>query len=301
MTKIIPVLILLSFAISAESIEPKNDWYNIDGHQLIKDSHSAKLGTKSFYLASYTYLPKNKPIATVVTVHGYLVNCHYLLPIHEYLLKNNYKVVCVEMPGLGQSSGPRALIENFDVYQDFINELPKISPDPDYLIVHSTGAVGVLENLFEKKSMPYKHIFLIGPLVRNQKYVFTNWAYWIGKHFLTGISRDPKSAKYKSEKLNALHRADPYWINETPVAWIGKLIDWNKKIEKMQGQSNAKNITIFYGSEDRVVDTPYNSKFLKKKLPKADHQILKGASHYPFWDPNISQSLFKELEIKLKR
>ena len=300
MSHLIFVLLLLTLSPFAYSIKSNSDWYNIDGHQVFSNSHLVNLGSKSFYLASYTYLPAKKPKATFITVHGYLVNCHYLKPIHEYLVKKEYKVVCIEMPGLGSSTGERAVVESFEIYQEYINLLPAIEPNPDYLLVHSTGAVGVLENLFEKKPMPYKHIFLVAPLVRSQSYGFIKFAHRFAKYFVDGFSRDPKDANYKSEELNQLHHQDPYWVDRTPVSWIGHLIKWNNKLETEKSTAQNSNVSIFYGGDDGVVDTPYNSNYLKTRLPKAKHYTLKGASHYPFWDPKISNEFFTLMSETLK-
>lgn len=297
------ILILINILISASCFSSDIDpelWYQIDDFPMKKNSTEFILTGKKYEIASYTYLPLSSEKASVTTVHGYLVNCAYLAPIHRMLLESGYKVTCIEMAGLGQSEGERAQIDSFETYQEFISQLPKAAPDSQYLITHSTGAVGVFESLFSKKDLPYKQIILTTPLVRIRKYQFTKIIYYLGKYFIEGVSRDPKSANYKSEKLNELHRNDPFWISETPVNWVGNLIEWNNKIEKNEIIAPNSNITILYGGSDQVVDTKYNNNFLEKRIPNATHILLEGGSHYPFWDPDLKEQYKKIILSKLQ-
>ncbi|MAZ47987.1 MAG: hypothetical protein CME65_05455 [Halobacteriovoraceae bacterium] len=293
------ILILINILISTSTFSTEinpEQWYQIDDFPMKKNSTEFILTGRKYQIASYTYLPLNAEKASVTTVHGYLVNCAYLAPIHRFLLESGYKVTCIEMAGLGQSEGERAKIASFKTYQEFISQLPKAAPDSKFLITHSTGAVGVFDSLFSKKKLPYKHIILTTPLVRIRKYQFTKIIYYLGRYFIDGVTRDPKSADYKSEKLNELHRKDPFWISETPVSWVGNLIEWNNELEKNEMTAPQSNITIIYGGSDQVVDTEYNKNFLEKRIPNASHILLEGGSHYPFWDPDL-QKKFKQIVL----
>lgn len=298
MFKILILILINIISVGACLSNDKEKWYSIEGHKLTQKKTPLELVGKSFNIASYTYEPQSEPIASVTTVHGYLVNCHYLKPIHEVLLQNGYQVTCIEMPGLGQSDGKRADVPSFKTYKDFISKLKLIAPNSKYLVAHSTAAVGIFDHVFSNEALGYSHILLVAPLVRNYNFYFSKTAYYLGRYFMDGVSRDPSSAKYKNEALNIIHRKDPHWVSEIPVTWVGKYLDWNSEIEKTTKTYPTKNMTIVYGGDDKVVDTDFNSSFLKERLPNASHITYQGASHYPFWDTEVKDD-FNQLMLKV--
>lgn len=286
------LLLLLSFNLYA------TDWYQIKQAPMLHKKHTIDMNGKSQVVASYTYLVDSKA-PTVTTVHGYLVNCHYLQSIHEFLTTNGFNVTCFELPGLGQSGGRKAFIEDFKDYRFFMNSLKKLSPNSNYLIVHSTGAVGLLDELFAGNTLPYKHTIMITPLVRNYKYWWTKVGHNIGRFIINGVSRNQEK-EFESKELEWLHRNDPFFPKKTPLNWVGKLIKWNKKIENENPINNFLDLTFIYGSEDKIVDTPYNKSFLEKRLPKAQHIVIDGGTHYPFYDPKVKDKVLNLILTKLK-
>lgn len=276
------------------------NWYEVSGITPEFAQSEFKINKKTIKIASYRYIKnKNrKPSKTIITVHGYLVNCHYLLPIHEYLIERNYEIYCVELPGLGQSEGPRAQIADFKNYQEFINQLPLIT-SADYLLVHSTGAVGVIDNIIDDIKMPYEKIIMVTPLVRNYHYYLSKFAFYLGRFFIDSVPRTQKKS-YPNKILNSIHAKDPYWINATPVSWVDKLIKWNSRLEKNNDVSNNDKLRVFYSENDTVVETNYNQSYLEKLLPKSKHHLLTSGTHYPFFDPEVSREFFKYLDQYLE-
>lgn len=291
-----PYLLIFCFS----NLVSAQNWYEVSGINPEFKQTEFRIGKKKLSIASYHYL-KNKntpPKKTIITVHGYLVNCHYLLPIHEYLLERDFEIFCVELPGLGQSEGPRAQIADFKNYQEFINQLPLIS-SANYLLVHSTGAVGVIENIIDDIKMPYEKVFMITPLVRNYHYTLSKFAFYLGKTFIDSVPRT-QAKTYPNKILNSIHANDPYWINATPVSWVDKLIKWNNRLEKKSLVSANDKFRVFYSENDTVVETSYNQVFLEKLIPKSKHHLLTSGTHYPFFDPEVSKEFFKYLDQYLK-
>ena len=289
---------ILLFLFSILSLQVKA-WYELDQIKPQVAKHPITLNGKKIDIASYTYsYHKSAPLVT--TVHGYLVNCHYLLPIHQFLYQNGFNIICFELPGLGQSGGARARISNFKDYQVFMNAIKEIAPDSPYLITHSTGAVGHLQNLFENKTLPYRHTIMITPLVRNYRYWWTKWAYAIGRFFISSVSRDQKRI-FPSDQLTWMHQNDPFFYPKTPLSWVGQLIKWNTAIEKKSQINEISNLTLLYAGEDQVVDSVYNEAFLKVKLPKAEHLLYPEGSHYLFYQTGIKEKVFDLIKSRFQR
>lgn len=277
------LLLLLSFNTFAS-------FYHVKGAHKYK-----KLLIKSKYKVAIHYwkTANHLPSKLIFFVHGYGDNCAYVKPMHRWFIKNNFDVLCMELPGHGESSGNRADIKSFQDYgktlKDVLASINLRNYNKTYFIGHSTGNVGVTQLLMEDESLPFDKVIMVAPLIRSYKWNLSIKTY---KAFGKYLEHIPRRNMYKNTpEYIQLKKLDPAPITKLPTNWFGELIKWNDSLSKTS-PVNAEVFSIF-GMEDKVIDWNFNSSFYAQLFPNGHVKLIEDAGHvFHYEKKEIKKSFF---------
>ncbi|MBO0366972.1 alpha/beta hydrolase [Pseudomonas shirazensis] len=228
-----------------------------------------------FELVGQAWLPP-QPVATLFVLHGYYDHMGLYRHVIEWALSKAFAVVSCDLPGHGLSSGERASISDFGLYQQTLVALFGQArelelPRPWHLCGQSTGgAIAVDHVLHAGEHSPVDgELILLAPLVRPRAWHWSKLSYRLLRHFVNGIQRQFSENSNDPAFLPFL-QADPLQPRRLPTAWVGALMSWVKRIEA--APPSTRRPLIVQGEADGTVDWRYNLKVLKAKF--ADPQIL---------------------------
>ncbi|MGE1083237.1 alpha/beta hydrolase [Pseudomonas shirazensis] len=228
-----------------------------------------------FELVGQAWLPP-QPVATLFVLHGYYDHMGLYRHVIEWALSKAFAVVSCDLPGHGLSSGERASISDFGLYQQTLVALFGQArelelPRPWHLCGQSTGgAIAVDHVLHAGEHSPVDgELILLAPLVRPRAWHWSKLSYRLLRHFVNGIQRQFSENSNDPAFLPFL-QADPLQPRRLPTAWVGALMRWVKRIEA--APPSTRRPLIVQGEADGTVDWRYNLKVLKAKF--ADPQIL---------------------------
>lgn len=228
-----------------------------------------------FELVGQAWLPP-QPVATLFVLHGYYDHMGLYRHVIEWALSKGFAVVSCDLPGHGLSSGERASISDFGLYQQTLVALFGQArelelPRPWHLCGQSTGgAIAVDHVLHAGEHSPVDgELILLAPLVRPRAWHWSKLSYRLLRPFVNGIQRQFSENSNDPAFLPFL-QADPLQPRRLPTAWVGALMSWVKRIEA--APPSTRRPLIVQGEADGTVDWRYNLKVLKAKF--ADPQIL---------------------------
>lgn len=228
-----------------------------------------------FELVGQAWLPP-QPVATLFVLHGYYDHMGLYRHVIEWALSMSFAVVSCDLPGHGLSSGERASISDFGLYQQTLVALFGQArelelPRPWHLCGQSTGgAIAVDHVLHAGEHSPVDgQLILLAPLVRPRAWHWSKLSYRLLRHFVNGIQRQFSENSNDPAFLPFL-QADPLQPRRLPTAWVGALMSWVKRIEA--APPSTRRPLIVQGEADGTVDWRYNLKVLNAKF--ADPQIL---------------------------
>lgn len=284
-------LILLSVYGNAYSQISHYALSEITSYQL---SHRVIKGkTKQFKIANHFY--KNKNTKLYVSVHGYLESCGYIKHINSFLIKNNYDVLCIDLPGLGESSGSRAQIDDFETYGHVLDQVDFTTLRTGYseinFIGHSTGALTYLNYRRRSKESPFNKVILLAPLIRSRVWYPSVFGHFFAKYFIDTLKRKPK----KSVIFNQIKKSDPNYFGYMSLSWFGKLIEWNDLIKEKDMKFKSDKIFALFGEKDEVIDTDYNRKYYGEHFKMVSKTIKNAHHHIDHDELSIRQEFYQTL------
>ncbi len=243
-------------------------------------SKAAKHSDVKIKVKGYTthlYYYQNQSNHLIITAHGYLDNCSYMNYLHRPLWKNGHSLLCIDLPGHGQSTGARADINSFDTYGKILKEIPRDilnHYDKISFIAHSTGAVLLHEYLRTAGDIDFYKIVLLAPLVRSKL-----WHLSVAGNYLLGSFIETLERKnLKNKKFKKFTSQDKFLITHMRTHWFGELKAWNDRLEQ-KPKKHYQDMTVYFPSEDEVIDLDYNLSFYKKYFPNAQIKMLPAATH----------------------
>ena len=125
-----------------------------------------------FDLVGQAWLP-DQPTATLFLLHGYYDHMGLYRHVIEWALKQGFAVISCDLPGHGLSSGERASISDFAVYQQVLDALFEQArllqlPRLWHLCGQSTGGAIAVDHLLHQgaRSPINGQVILLAPLVR---------------------------------------------------------------------------------------------------------------------------------------
>lgn len=243
------------------------------------------------------HLWSNNQKNLILMVHGYSDNCGYVKPLLRWFLKQNYDVLCLELPGHGNSSGKRGDISSIEVYQDLYHKIfPQVFSLNYHSIIfygHSTGNIGMIEYLLKNNEHRFDKIIMATPLIRSFLWKLSRFGHGLSRRFL---KRLPKRVFFtKNPEYKKLKKLDPYPFKTVPNNWYNELIKWNDKLMTDSRTSQQKIYSIF-ATKDTVIDYEFNKDFILKRFPKAQLTLIEGSDHnLHYQNKEITQVFYKKL------
>ncbi|QXI43552.1 alpha/beta hydrolase [Pseudomonas wayambapalatensis] len=259
------------------------DYQRFYGLDLPAQSWLGAFSVAGFDLVGQVWLP-DAPVATLFLLHGYYDHMGLYRHVIGWALQQGFAVIGCDLPGHGLSSGERASIADFAVYQQVLDALFEQArrldlPRPWHLCGQSTGGAIVVDHLLHcgEQSPADGQVILLAPLVRPRAWHWSKLSYRVLRHFVDGIERR-FSANTNDPAFLAFLEADPLQPRRLPTAWVGALMAWIKRIEA--APHSRRRPLIVQGEADGTVDWPYNLRVLKEKFDEPQILLLPEARHH---------------------
>jgi alpha-beta hydrolase superfamily lysophospholipase len=225
-----------------------------------------------------------KPVATLVLVHGFYDHMGLYRHVIEWALELGYAVISCDLPGHGLSSGTRASITDFAEYQVvlerlFVEAKALDLPQPWHLCGQSTGGAIVIDHLLNhgEQSPIQGQSILLAPLVRPRGWTWSKVSYYLLRAFVKGIDRR-FSENTNVPTFMPFLIADPLQPRRLPTAWVGALAKWIERIES--APRSPRSPLIVQGESDMTVDWSHNLAVLKDKFDHPQIFMLHEARHH---------------------
>jgi alpha-beta hydrolase superfamily lysophospholipase len=225
-----------------------------------------------------------KPVATLVLVHGFYDHMGLYRHVIEWALELGYAVISCDLPGHGLSSGTRASITDFAEYQVVLDRLFVEAnalglPQPWHLCGQSTGGAIVIDHLLNHgdQSPIQGQSILLAPLVRPRGWTWSKVSYYLLRAFVKGIDRR-FSENTNVPTFMPFLMADPLQPRRLPTAWVGALAKWIERIES--APCSPRSPLIVQGESDMTVDWNHNLAVLKDKFDHPQIFMLHEARHH---------------------
>ncbi|MDD1966334.1 alpha/beta hydrolase [Pseudomonas putida] len=225
-----------------------------------------------------------KPVATLVLVHGFYDHMGLYRHVIEWALELGYAVISCDLPGHGLSSGTRASITDFAEYQVvlerlFVEAKALDLPQPWHLCGQSTGGAIVIDHLLNHgdQSPIQGQSILLAPLVRPRGWTWSKVSYYLLRAFVKGIDRR-FSENTNVPTFMPFLIADPLQPRRLPTAWVGALAKWIERIES--APRSPRSPLIVQGESDMTVDWNHNLAVLKDKFDHPQIFMLHEARHH---------------------
>jgi len=220
----------------------------------------------------------------ILFVHGYLTNTGIHARILRMLTLAGYRVLSLDLPGHGLSSGDAYNVRDFSEYGNAVEAAVRAGRDsgfftgkPIVAIGHSTGCSAIIEYATTRKSAFRDHI-LLAPLVRSAMWDLSQFGTavlgWAIQRIPAARGRGSHDQAYK-----AFIKTDTAYEPITiPLAWVRSLARWNVEV-KSRFRPDVKFLVI-QGDSDVVVDFKYGLPVLQSHfttdlvmIPGADHEL----------------------------
>lgn len=279
------------------------DYQRFYGLDLTVHSWLGGFSVAGFDLVGQVWLPQ-EPVATLFLLHGYYDHMGLYRHVIAWALQQGFAVIGCDLPGHGLSSGERASIADFAIYQQVLDALFEQArrldlPRPWHLCGQSTGGAIVVDHLLHcgEQSPADGQVILLAPLVRPRAWHWSKLSYRVLRHFVDGIERR-FSANTNDPAFLAFLEADPLQPRRLPTAWVGALMAWIKRIEA--APHSRRRPLIVQGEADGTVDWPYNLRVLKEKFAEPQILLLPEARHHLANElPDIRRRYFTFLDQRL--
>jgi len=248
------------------------------------------------------HLWSNQNTKLIFMVHGYVDNCGQIKPLERWFIKEGFDVLCLELPGHGNSSGKRADIASIEVYAHLYREiLPQVFAlkyDSISFYGHSTGNLGMIDYLLDQREHQFDKIIMATPLIRSYLWDLSRFGYKLSYWFLKKYPRRPffiRDPEYKE-----LKKLDPHPISTVPAHWFYQLMVWNEALLKDTRTSEGP-VHVIFAAEDTVIDFEFNKKFIEERFPNSTISVINDSDHLlHFQKDGVKKKFYEILKRTLK-
>ena len=226
-------------------------------------------------------------------VHGYVDNCGQIKPLERWFLQEGFDVLCLELPGHGNSSGKRADIAEIGVYAEIYRDIfPKVFQlkyDSVSFYGHSTGNIGMIEYLLDGREHRFDKIIMATPLIRSYLWGLSRFGYNLSYWFLKSYPRRPffiQDPEYKK-----LKKLDPKPIRTVPAHWFYELMVWNEGLLRDERLSDEA-VHVIFADADTVIDFEFNKKFIEERFSKSTISVISDSDHLLHYQKDVVKKKF---------
>jgi alpha-beta hydrolase superfamily lysophospholipase len=243
---------------SAESDELKKyqSFYGMDFRQDIEglEQRIGWIRNDDYHIVLQTFQPPAAS-ATVFLFHGYFDHAGLYSHLIRHLLAQRYTVVIYDQPGHGLSSGPRAVIDSFQQYQNVLKGCLAMCegalPKPFHAIGQSTGGAVLIDRLLNEEADTFDKVVLLAPLIRPRGWTQVRLLHFVLSPFKTFMKRSFSRNSDDSQFLEFLKKRDPLQSKWLSVTWVGALKKWIPGIESAPKRS--RKLLVIQGRADLTV------------------------------------------------
>lgn len=226
----------------------------------------------------------NRPKGTVVYCHGYSDHIGSAKHLIRYLLDNHYNVATFDHIGHGMSLGEPGVVEDFADYvlglEHFLYLCQQQIKGPYYLVGHSMGGAVSQEYLVRHKTMhTFKNVILLAPLIRLEGLALMQAKYTVLQYCIKKIPRNFTNNTSDKDFLKFQQKKDLLQLKEIPLDWMIAYNNWYKRIQCI-GKNEHQPMTVIVGDKDATVDWTYTLRFIPKKFPQAELNVIEDAAHH---------------------
>ncbi len=240
-----------------------------------------KMNIAGYDIVAYYFEPES-PRGTVLLFHGYLDHAGTISSLQNHLLDMNYSVLMIDHPGHSLSSGDRASIPSFDIYNRVAEATVNLHkeqklPGKLHVMGHSMGGAIVLDLLRVHGKVWDGETILFAPLIRSAHWKISKFGFKLAQPFTDRTIRLFQESSH-DERFLELLRSDIHRTKYFPLAWGSALYTWNPIIES--APLPDIELTVIQGTDDTTVGWKANIKLLKKKFPSMKLHIIPDARHH---------------------
>ncbi len=247
-----------------------------------------------FQVAVQSILPADPdPTApTVLFIHGYFDHTATNRYAIEELIDRGYRVVAMDMPGHGLSTGQRGHIDDFGDYGravhaaiEAIREGRITGIDPDTrlaAIAHSTGASAVIEYL-ETGGQAFEQLIFVAPLVRIVAYPLARVGIELTSDIVDHLPRLVSGGSSNDAFVEFAREHDPLSIDETSLKWAEAYIEWEEERRTIEERNIP--LLLVQAGRDSTVDADYNTEYLRRFFSNTELIEFENARHNVFNEP----------------
>ncbi|EZH64969.1 hypothetical protein DH09_20920 [Bacillaceae bacterium JMAK1] len=245
----------------------------------VADYEQTVLDVEQLEVIVHWFTPKSY-IDTLIFVHGYMDHSGAQAPFFTKAVENGLRVVAIDLPGHGLSSGDRHAIRSFEVYEGILERLleqvEREQQKKPFLLGHSTGG-GIIAHHVLRATNPYVlHAILVSPLVRTMSSLFMK----VGQPFVQ-LTTDEVPRKFRHNtgdgQFARMQQQDPLQSDRIPIAWVKEMLSWEKQF--LYNQPSQKEVSIIQGTADKTVDWKHNLAVYNQKFQKANPILIEHGEH----------------------
>jgi len=254
------------------------------GDPLVGGIKAGWLTAAGYRVWTQAFAPQRQAAAvdkgTLVHLHGYYDHGGLYTGLQRWALSQKLTYLTVDLPGHGLSSGDRASIKSFEVYQQLLEQLLQELaagdfPRPWLLTGFSTGGAIALEHLL--RGSEFDKVALLAPLIRPIGWKSTRRWLPLVSLFVRQVPRKFRDNTHDSDFLHLVRERDPMQPKRLPLAWVKALARWIPRIEK--APACGDRVVIIQGEADTTVDWQYNLTVLHRLLPSAEVHLIPDVGH----------------------
>ncbi|MFB1035452.1 MAG: lysophospholipase [Sinobacterium sp.] len=249
------------------------------------------------------WLPEQPPKALVLLVHGMAEHCGRYQHMGKYLTLQGYALCGLDLPGHGNSAGPRGYVDSFEdfsaVVLQYLDMLTEKYPDvPVYLLGHSMGGL-ISSNLLLEHQAKFKGCILSAAAIRSpetppafQMMILKLLAIITPKLGVIqldaeGVNSDPKQVtKYLNDPLN--------YIGKISARLIVGMFNTMLKVV-----SRASEITIplllLHGAEDPMTSVDGSQILINQSGSQDKKLIIYPGLRHEVFNESINVEIFAEV------
>jgi alpha-beta hydrolase superfamily lysophospholipase len=228
-----------------------------------------RAGRQAERLGVNLFVPAGPVRGTVLFVHGYMSHAANFAYTFAWFTARGWRVVTLDLPGHGLSTGPRADVDGFGEYGDAVaGWLDWVAiqswPGPKVLVAHSLGTAACLEALRRPGTVRPDRVVFCAPLLKTAWYPV--------------LSFGEASLGWWVKQVPSTFGWDGYLDGFVmPVHWFTALGQWLRAIETQRPLDLP--LTIYAGDRDQVVDTGWNLAEYGRLVPGVREVVLPGKDH----------------------
>ena len=215
-------------------------------------------------IAVFALLPP-RPRGTIILMHGYLSAADRFAPLARLFARSGWVVVAPDLPGHGDSYGPRYTVASFAEYGDCVGAVAAACsgelPRPLVGVGHSLGSLSLVDAIARHPGPNggvdpgFDALLLVCPLTRSSWWPFVRASAFLTRPFFPIMP-----------------------FTDIPVSWVDGLAAWRAAAPSLPPRPTRCLVVI--SALDMAVDVADSRRLLGTLLPEARFETIAGIGHW---------------------